>query len=118
MDPLDARPTSGTGNVEVAGEGGKELTLRTGEGEREQTARWRLGRRVLERCKVDWQGEASLSRLESFASVVKATDVYLQERGIQARKLTTDASIEAVSADIAKHLEWSDEKGADHCGDG
>ncbi len=110
LDPLDARPTSGTGNVEVAGEGGKELTLTTGEGEREQTARWRLARRVLERCKVDWQGEASLSRLESFASVVKATDVYLQERGIQARTLTTDAGIEAVSADIAKHLEWSDEK--------
>ena len=110
LDPLDARPMSATGNVEVAGEGGKELTLATGEGEREQTARWRLARRVLERCQVDWQGEASMSRLESFASVVRATDVYLQERGIQARKLTTDAGVEAVSADIAKHLEWSDEK--------
>ena len=110
LDPLDARPTSGTGDVEVVGEGGKELTLTTGQGEREQTARWRLARRVLERCKVDWQGEASLSRLESFASVVKATEVYLQERGIEARKLTTDAATEAVSADIAKHLEWSDQK--------
>lgn len=110
LDPFDTRPMSGTGNVEFAGEGGKELTLTTGEGEREQTARWRLARRVLERCKVDWQGEASLSRLESFASVVKAVDVYLQERGIQARKLTTDASIEAVRADVARHLKWSDEK--------
>lgn len=110
LDPLDARPMSGTGNVAVAGEGGKELTLETGEGEREQTARWRLARRVLERCQVDWQGEATLSRLESFASVVKATDAYLQERGIQARALTTDEGIEAVSADIARHLEWSDEK--------
>ena len=110
LGPLDARPTSGTGDVEVAGEGGKELTLTTGQGEREQTAQWRLARRVLERCKVDWQGEASLNRLESFASVVKATEVYLQGRGIEARKLTMDATIEAVSADIAKHLEWSDQK--------
>ncbi len=110
LDPLDTRRTSGTGNVEVAGEGGKELTLAAGEGEREQTARWRLARRVLERCKVDWPGEASLSRLESFASVVNATEAYLRERGILARKLTTDAGIEAVSADIATHLEWSDEK--------
>ena len=71
---------AGTGNVAVAGEGGKELTLAAGEGEREQTARWRLARRVLERCQVAWRGEASMSRLESFASVVQA----LREAGIEA----------------------------------
>ena len=108
LDKLKARPVGGTGEVSLLGEGGKELTLSPEDAEREQTARWRLAVRVLDRCKVDYNLEPSLSRLESFASVVRAVEAYLKTRGIRATQLTTEANIQVVSADIAKHLVWSD----------
>ncbi|MYA18075.1 MAG: hypothetical protein F4Z28_15625, partial [Gammaproteobacteria bacterium] len=107
LGDLDVRSNPGTGEVSLLGEGGEKLVLGMGS-EREQTACWRLASRVLARCKVDYDGEASLDRLESFASVVRATENYLLKRGIKANGLTTDATTEAVSADIAKHLVWSD----------
>ena len=108
LDELKARPVGGTGEVSLLGEGGKELTLSPEDAEREQTARWRLAVRVLNRCKVDYDLESSLSRLESFASVVRAVEAYLKTRGIRVTQLTTEANIQVVSADIAKHLMWSD----------
>ena len=49
---------------------------------------------------------ALMDRIESFASVVRATETYLKLRGQRASNLTTDGNLQAVSADIARHLQW------------
>ena len=108
LAPFDCRQSPSTGDVSLRGEGGEELALTEQDAGREQTARWQLARRVLNRCKVEYGGDISLSRLESFASVVRAVEAYLPLRDIHATQLTTDALVEAVSADIVKHLDWSD----------
>ncbi len=107
LERVEARRLADTGHVELAGEGGDEAGLGT-ESEREQTAVWRLARRVLERCVGEWDGDVPASRIETFASVVRATADYLARRGIDVRRRTTDETMEAVSADIARHLQWTD----------
>ena len=103
---LEGQLTS-TGDVALAGEGGRELALDT-KSQREQTALWLLARRVLDRGRADWGEEVPASRIETFASVVEATREYLRRRRIDARDLTTEEAVAAVGADIAKHLQWSD----------
>ena len=94
----------GMGAVDLGGEVGEELEL--AEDRREQPAIWRLAERVRIRCRADHGDDASMDRLESFASVVRATEKYLKLQNIKASSLTTEANIETVSADIATHLAW------------
>ena len=98
--------TRGTGAVDLSGEVGEELALI--EDRREQPAIWRLAEQVRIRCRADHGDNASMDRIESFASVVRSTEAYLKLRGLEASKLTTDANLQAVSGDIAKHLQWGE----------
>ena len=104
MRPLP--DTQGTGAVNLSGEVGEEIAL--GEDRREQPAIWKLAERTRARCRVDHGDDASMDRIESFASVVRATGSYLALRGVQASNLVSDALLQAVSDDIAKHLQWGD----------
>ena len=60
------------------------------------------------RCRADHGDNASMDRIESFASVVRATETYLELRNLRASRLATEANVQAVSADITKHLQWGD----------
>ena len=105
LKPMGPLPdTHGVGAVQLGGEAGKELAL--SEEKREQPAIWRLAEQARIRCRADDGDNASMDRIESFASVVRATETYLKLRGLRASNLTTDANLQAVSADIARHLQW------------
>ena len=108
LQPMAPLPNAGgAGSVALGGEVGAELAL--DDDVREQTAIWRLAVRVRSRCRSDHDGDVpSMDRIESFASVVRATEAYLKLREIKACSLRTDASILATSADIAQHLQWDE----------
>ncbi len=101
-------PTGGVGQVNLSGGAGTERAL--DDDVREQTALWQLAERVRRRCESNPDDGETLprGRIESFASVVRATETYLQLRGIAARDLRTDAALQATGADIAHHLQWDD----------
>ena len=42
---------------------------------------WGLAERVTSRCKAEREDGAALGRIEAFASVVRATETYLEEAG-------------------------------------
>jgi len=107
MAPLPHTGGAGAGKVALSGEVGTELTLN--DDVREQTAIWQLAERVRIRCRADHSGDTpSMDRIESFASVVRATEAYLKLREFKASNLRTDARIQATSDDIARHLQWDD----------
>ena len=98
--------TQGTGAVDLGGEVGVEVALT--EDRREQPALWRLAEQVRIRCRADHGDDASMNRIESFASVVRETERYLKLRALRASRLKTEGDIQAVSADVAKHLRWGE----------
>ena len=105
LKPMGPLPdTHGVGAVQLGGEAGEELAL--SDERREQPAIWRLAEQVRIRCRADDGDNALMDRIESFASVVRATETYLKLRGQRASNLTTDGNLQAVSADIARHLQW------------
>lgn len=112
LTPFKLRPVADTGKVELAGEGGREVEFGA-RSQRAQPALWRLARKALERCKVGWDGtdeDVDASRLETFVSVVRATEEYLNRRRIDVRTLNTEETVAAVSAHIAENLLWAKSK--------
>ena len=109
LEPMPKLPDQhDTGMVDLAGETGAERRL--GVDTREQTAVWKLAERVRIRWQADHKSDAFVSegcRLESYASLVRATESWLALRGLCACRLTTDANIAAASADIVKHIDWT-----------
>ena len=108
--PLQPMPAlshgEGTGAVDLGGEVGEEVAL--SDDRREQPAIWRLAEQVRIRCRADHGDNASMDRIESFASVVRETETYLKLRALRASLLATEGDIQAVSGDIAKHLRWGE----------
>ena len=108
LDDFGEREPVHTGQVTLEPLTGEPKDLDECESARIQTALWRFATHVVDRCKVQWQGDVSADRIETFGSVVHAVREYLTLRNIDARNLTTDAAIQAVSADVASHLMWTD----------
>jgi len=109
LGPLpELPPTGGVGQVNLSGEVGAERTF--DDDVREQTALWQLAERVRLRCGPNPDDGETLPRgcMESFASVVRATETYLQFQALQARDHRTDAGLQAISDDIVHHLQWDD----------